>query len=253
MATKKISQLTEMTVITDDDLFVVVDAPGGSPATKRITAANASSYFNGSGWTSSSETWTYFSASSFKISGDKTGKYKIGYKIKLTQTTDKYFVIATVTYAAPDTTITVVLSTDYTVANAAITAPYFSLSENPLGWPCWFNWLPTITGFSVNPTGIYRWNAQGRMMHLAIRQLSDGTSNSISFTLTAPVTTIFRTNMIWQDLCQVIDNSLLQPTAGFVFISNSSNSLVAKKALNSGNWTASGSKSIAYSSLIYEF
>lgn len=41
MADTKISALTAATSLTDDDLFVVVDDPGGTPVTKKITRANA--------------------------------------------------------------------------------------------------------------------------------------------------------------------------------------------------------------------
>jgi hypothetical protein len=40
MADTAISGLTATTTVTDDDLFVVVDDPGGTPVTKKITAAN---------------------------------------------------------------------------------------------------------------------------------------------------------------------------------------------------------------------
>jgi len=40
MADTKISNLPEATILTDDDVFVVVDAPGGTPATKRISKLN---------------------------------------------------------------------------------------------------------------------------------------------------------------------------------------------------------------------
>lgn len=41
----KISELAASTTLTDDDLILTVDAPGGSAATKKITAANAKAYF----------------------------------------------------------------------------------------------------------------------------------------------------------------------------------------------------------------
>lgn len=41
MADQKISALTAGTVLSDDDLLVFVDDPGGTPANKKITAANA--------------------------------------------------------------------------------------------------------------------------------------------------------------------------------------------------------------------
>lgn len=43
MADKKITALTAVTSLTDDDLFVVVDDPSGTATTKKITAANVKS------------------------------------------------------------------------------------------------------------------------------------------------------------------------------------------------------------------
>ncbi len=91
------------------------------------------------GWTSSADTWTYASASSFTISGDKTATYEKGQKIKLTQTTVKYFYITAVSYGAPNTTITVAAGTDYSLANAAITSPFYSNADQPFGFPTVFN------------------------------------------------------------------------------------------------------------------
>lgn len=91
------------------------------------------------GWIAAGETWTYASADAptftFTISGDKTSKYKAGRKIKLTQTTEKYFIITKVVYSAPNTTLTLYGGTDYTLTNAAITNPYFSRQKAPLGFP----------------------------------------------------------------------------------------------------------------------
>jgi len=91
------------------------------------------------GWIPTGETWTYASADpptfTFTISGDKTSKYSPGMRIKLTQTTIKYFIITVVTYSAPDTTITIYGGTDYTLADAAITDPYYSIQKAPQGFP----------------------------------------------------------------------------------------------------------------------
>ena len=40
MADKKISELTALTTLANEDLFVVVDDPSGTATTKKITAAN---------------------------------------------------------------------------------------------------------------------------------------------------------------------------------------------------------------------
>jgi hypothetical protein len=92
-----------------------------------------------SGWTQSGEAWTYATADSpsftFTITGDKTGKYSPGMRVKLTQTTVKYFIVTKVEYSNPNTTITVYGGTDYTLTNATITDPYFSTHKAPYGFP----------------------------------------------------------------------------------------------------------------------
>src|SRR6185503_19345707 len=96
-------------------------------------------YQIGAGWIPAAETWTYASADSptftFTITGDKTGKYSAGMRIKLTQTTAKYFLITAVSYSAPNTTVTVYGGTDYTLANAAITLPFYAIVQSPFGFP----------------------------------------------------------------------------------------------------------------------
>ena len=91
------------------------------------------------GWNASDETWTYASSDSpsftFTISGDKTSKYSPGMRVKLTQTTVKYFIITMISYSSPNTTITVYGGTDYSLVNASITNPFFSTAKAPQGFP----------------------------------------------------------------------------------------------------------------------
>lgn len=92
-----------------------------------------------SGWVEANETWTYASADdptfTFTVAGvDLTGKYSAGMRIKLTQTTAKYFIITAVAFST-DTTITVYGGTDYDLADAAITSPYYSTQKAPQGFP----------------------------------------------------------------------------------------------------------------------
>ena len=106
-----------------------------------------------SGWISAGETWTYGSADdptyTFTISGDKTSKYSVGMKIKLTQTTTKYFIITAISYSSPNTTVTVYGGTDYDLANATITSPYYSMVKSPFGFPMSpAKWTVTSSGGS---------------------------------------------------------------------------------------------------------
>lgn len=87
------------------------------------------------GWIPAEETWTYAAINQFTISGDKTGKYQLDDKLKLVQTTAKYFKISGISYNSPNTTVTVVATGLYSIANAAITSPSFSRMETPFGFP----------------------------------------------------------------------------------------------------------------------
>jgi len=70
------------------------------------------------------------------MTGDATGYLSLGNRIKLTQTTVKYFVITAIgAYSGGVTPITLYGGTDYTLANAAITLPYFSTHKAPFGFP----------------------------------------------------------------------------------------------------------------------
>lgn len=139
MADSKVTALTELTAPALTDLIYAVADPGGTPASRKLVLSTLQQLLMLNGWVGANETWTYASADAptftFTISGDKTTKYSAGMRIKLTQTTVKYFIITAVSYGAPNTTVTIYGGTDYTLANAAITLPYYSMSKAPQGFP----------------------------------------------------------------------------------------------------------------------
>jgi hypothetical protein len=117
---------------------------GTDSGTETLTNKTLTSpLFQGSldGWISANETWTYASATTITVPSGAASKYQKGDKIKLTQTTVKYFYIISVA----DTVLTVTGGTDYTVADEAITDNYYSHQENPIGFPHWFNWTPSYS------------------------------------------------------------------------------------------------------------
>jgi len=83
----------------------------------------------------------------FSIAADVTGFIGVGNRIKLTQTTVKYFLVTAVgAYSGGKTIITVYGGTDYTLANAAITSPFFSIQKCPFGFPlAKEKWTITVT------------------------------------------------------------------------------------------------------------
>ncbi len=92
------------------------------------------------------ETWTYVSPTSIQIAAspaeDLRTKYWPGQWIKITQTTDKFFIITDTSYSSPNTTLTVYGGGLYTVANATITAHSYSLSQAPKDVPIAFRRFP---------------------------------------------------------------------------------------------------------------
>lgn len=219
-----------------DMLTVTVDAKG------RVTSiANAVA----DGWIDdSSETWTYASGSgggvaTFTVSGDVRTKYTVGTRIKLTQTTVKYFVVTVApTFAASTTTVTILGGTDYTLANAAISANYHSYDANPQGYPGWFNFTATFTGVSAQPTvNTARFNVVSRMCTIRV-DASSGTSNSTSKSMTLPIATV-RSNEsclfeYWQD------NGADGTQIAGAFIGTPGTTLSIFKSDNGAAWTAAG-------------
>jgi hypothetical protein len=141
--------------------------------TPSITGGTATSQINSSptyignidGWISAGETWVYASTDdptfTFTIAGvDLTTKYYPGMRIKLTQTTAKYFIITKVAFST-DTTITIYGGTDYDLANAAITSPYYSLMKAPAGFPLdptkWMIEITDITQRSQSSPSTATW------------------------------------------------------------------------------------------------
>lgn len=91
------------------------------------------------GWNSDANTWTYSSADGptgvISINADMTGILSAGDRIKLTQTTVKYFIVTVVgSFGGGATLVTVYGGTDYTLANASITSPSYSHMKVPVGF-----------------------------------------------------------------------------------------------------------------------
>jgi len=91
-------------------------------------------------WITIADTATYDSADDptyiMSIDADMTSILSVGMRIKLTQTTVKYFIITVVgAYSGGATLITLYGGTDYDLANASISDLYYSSSKIPFGFP----------------------------------------------------------------------------------------------------------------------
>ncbi len=108
------------------------------------------------GWCYDTDTWTYVSATSFKVSGkDVRYKFPKGTKIKLTNSGTKYFYVVATAFST-DTTITITGGSDYNLANENISGQAYSYAAAPQGFPERFAYTPTVTyaGGTTNPTSI---------------------------------------------------------------------------------------------------
>lgn len=128
--------ITSMTLLNGADVIHAVGAKVGMCFVDEhyTKLTNAIDNLN-SGWIDPEETWTYASATTITVPSGAASKYAVGDKIKLTQTTVKYFYIT----AVADTLLTVTGGSDYTLTNTAITDFYYSKAASPLGFPQWFN------------------------------------------------------------------------------------------------------------------
>ena len=141
------------------------------------------------GWTAGVGTWTYASATTITIAAGGASIYAVGDRIKLTQTTVKYFYIIGVA----DTLLTITGGTSYTLTNAAITLPYFSHMASPVGFPSYFTYSPTIaftagTAPNTVSTGVYYFSVTGRICTVSTYTVYTNAGSTVTAaTLTLPI------------------------------------------------------------------
>lgn len=113
----------------------------GSDDAKFATAAAIAGSFIGvqGGWSPLGAcTYEAADAPTYTISfaSDMTAILGVGMRIKLTDSTVKYFIITAVgAYSGGKTIITVYGGTDYTLSGGAISSPYYSIAKAPFGFP----------------------------------------------------------------------------------------------------------------------
>ncbi len=116
----------------------------------------------------------------------------------------------------------------------------------------WLTWIPTISGYSANPTDtVYIYRVNGRMCEMNFREATAGTSNNAAHTYTAPFTAATRTNMVWSGGTFVpLDNSA-NVANGIVSLGSASNSISFQLSARAGH-TASGSSRIQWANMAFE-
>lgn len=155
MANKRITQLPSNTTPLATDILPMVDDPGGSPTTQKVTVGNLiRALETDAGWKNIPWTLSYASSTTVTISGNQASYFPVGCKIKFNQiSSTKYFYVVSASYSSPNTTLTLLAGTDYTVGNSLISAAMVSYSECPLGFPQWFNFTPTLGNITIGTGG----------------------------------------------------------------------------------------------------
>lgn len=135
----------EVTTGTDDGKFVTPKAL----ADAGIAAGGGSGT---DGWNDDTEhTWVYASASTFTIAGvDLTAIFQKGTRLRFKQGGGYKYAVVVASSFSTNTTVTIAVNNDYTIANAAITDNYYSYAVRPQGYPSYFSYTPTLT----KPTGM---------------------------------------------------------------------------------------------------
>lgn len=143
------------------------------------------------GWYPVTDTWTYASATTITVPSGAANLYSVGDKIKLTQTTVKYFYIIGVA----DTLLTITAGTLYTLTNAAISNVYHSKAVSPLGFPAYMTYSPTWASSGTQPSigngtisGLFKLVGKEVTLYDSIIMGTTTTFGTGTYTLTVPIT-----------------------------------------------------------------
>ena len=155
-----------------------------------LSALGSISPILSNGWQRDTDAWLYSTAYVFYIAGkDVTSRFPRGTKIKLTQTTEKFWYVDYSTYTGWNTGVALAINADYTLANATITSPYYSYASNPQGFPAAFNHVDSWDGFSTDPTGgCCNYSVEGGMVTLNVYRATAGTADANNCAINLPLT-----------------------------------------------------------------
>ena len=134
------------TQLVTSKLATLAAAPVGDQVLTSV--GGVPTWANPDGWTPVSDSWAYASATTITVPSGAAARYKVGQGVRLTQTTVKYFYIVGVA----DTVLTITGGSDYTLANAAISAvSYTNTPGTAIGFPGSFNFATVPVGVT-SPT-----------------------------------------------------------------------------------------------------
>lgn len=200
------------------------------------------------GWVNdTAATWTRTANQTFTVSGDRTAIFSKNTKLKWTQTTVKYGVVASSSHSAGTTTVTIATNTDHVLTAAAISENYYSYAISPAGYPVWFNFSPTYAGFSSDPSsGICRFAIVGNIC-IYKHTRNDGTSNATNFTISLPIAAINSAGAFGSIPfpIRIKNNGTNATVPGMAEVTDSA-TMALHRDWNGLTWTASGAKNAIF-------
>ncbi len=151
MADLKITELSAETSLLESYLLPIVEDPSGIPITKKSTFQLISDFIEWTPYRTVTPTSGTLDSPSFELvfaGVDLTTVFSVGMKIRLTQSTTKYFIITKMSFST-NTTMTLYGGTDYALVSTGTTVvSNFSVSRSrcPVGFPMDpQKWTETLT------------------------------------------------------------------------------------------------------------
>lgn len=203
------------------------------------------------GWILQTAALTRTGDFTFTEVGDTTVKWAKGTRFEYTQSgVIEYGTVISSSHAAGTTTVTLATNLDYAMAAGALDSPRYSYALNPPGYPDWFNYTPTFSGFSAPPTlNTARFRIYGQACRVRIGCTATGTSNATTFGFTLPVTVLNANDAGGSDgiASVVTDNSVLRTTPSRVVATkNTVDGSLSLDFSGATGWTASGTKGAGF-------
>lgn len=124
----------------------------------------------------------------------------------------------------------------------------------PITWTDWLTFTPAPVGFLGTPTNtIYEYKLIDRDMIVRLRENTAGTSNSTSYSYTAPFTAKTVTNGLWASYFLGKDNGSFLSTPSYATISQAASTIVCflTGASAAASWTAANGKQCFFMELRY--
>lgn len=136
-------------------------------------------------------------------------------------------------------------STSYNWSSTSASAP---TAENTKQFPIYNTnprtWIPSPTGYSTPPTGIYNYMIDRKVCFVSYADTANGVSNATTKTATLPVTAATVAGMTWNFTFRGFDNGAQLTTPALAQITTASQTLSMFKDMSGAAWTASGNHRI---------